>query len=380
MLKQQLQELDDLNRRLTEAWKLLDLDRTATAIEADEWEMQQPEFWKDPEHAQMVSRRLGELKEYHVTWSKARADAAELRDYATLAASEGDDDAIESDVTAKLAELTARFATLEFDTLMNEEHDASDAICAIHAGAGGTDAQDWAEMLKRMYFRYAERKGWKVKLLDESPGSEAGIKSVVFSVQGRHAYGYLKCEAGVHRLVRLSPFNSDQLRQTSFALLEVLPDLGDVADIEIKPEDLRIDTYLSSGHGGQGVQTTYSAVRLTYLPTGMIVTCQNERSQTQNKETAMRILKARLMAIKLKEREAEKKNLRGEFTSAEWGSQIRSYVIHPYHLVKDHRTKFENADTDAVLDGDLDPFIEAYLRFVKSGAILAARGKEDDEE
>jgi len=294
-----------------------------------------------------------------------RADAKDLLEYAALAAGEGDDEGVEEDVVARLAEIRSRFEKLELGTLMDGDHDASDAICAIHAGAGGTDAQDWAEMLTRMYFRYAEREGWKVKVLDESRGQEAGIKSIVFSVEGRYAYGYLKCEAGVHRLVRLSPFNADQLRQTSFALLEVLPDIGDVADVEIDPKDLRVDTYLSSGHGGQGVQTTYSAVRLTYLPTGMIVTCQNERSQTQNKETAMRILKARLMAIRLTEHEAEKKKLRGEFQSAEWGSQIRSYVLHPYHLVKDHRTKHETADTDAVLGGDLGPFIEAYLRFVK---------------
>lgn len=287
-----------------------------------------------------------------------------MLDFARLAAGEGDD-SVEQEVKSKLDDHTKQFEKMEFLVLMNERYDDRDAIVAVHAGAGGTDAQDWAEMLLRMYLRYAERKGWKVKMLDESRGGEAGIKSAIFSVEGRHAYGHLKCEAGVHRLVRLSPFNSDQLRQTSFALLEVLPDLGDIEEVKIEAKDLRIDTYLAGGHGGQSVQTTYSAVRITHLPTGIVVTCQNERSQMQNKETAMRILRGRLHARYLAERAAEKKQLRGEFTSAEWGNQIRSYVLHPYQMVKDHRTKHETQDTQAVLNGNIDPFIEAYLRELK---------------
>ncbi len=338
------------------------MDKTKADIEATEWETQQPDFWKDQAHAQRVSRRLADLKVDYGNWDALRKGADELLDYAKLAAEEGDDESTEGDVKAKLEELQKTFATLEFATLMSDKYDENDAIVAVHAGAGGTDAQDWAEMLMRMYFRYAERKGWAIKLLDESRGGEAGIKSAVFAVQGRFAYGHFKAEAGVHRLVRLSPFNADQLRQTSFALLEVLPDLGDIEEVKIDPKDLRIDTYLAGGHGGQGVQTTYSAVRITHLPTGLVVTCQNERSQTQNKETAMRILRGRLHKIYLDERAAEKKKLRGEFTSAEWGSQIRSYVIHPYQMVKDHRTKHETADTQAVLDGDLDAFVEAWLK------------------
>jgi len=285
-------------------------------------------------------------------------------DFARLAAEE-DDPAAESDVVAKLTDLKSRLARLEFTTLMDDKYDANDAIMAIHAGAGGTEAQDWVEMLLRMFLRYAEVKGWKTKILDEHRGSEAGIKSVTVSLEGHYAYGYLKSEAGVHRLVRISPFDAEKMRHTSFALVEILPELGEISEVTIKPEDLRIDTFLSSGHGGQSVQTTYSAVRVTHLPTGIVVSCQNERSQTQNKETALRILRAKLHAIYLQERADEKKKLRGEFQSAEWGNQIRSYVLHPYKLVKDHRTKFEVQDAEGVLNGDLEPFIEAYLRHIK---------------
>ncbi len=315
-----------------------------------------------------MSRKLADLRDYYGKWEKLRSSAAELFDFTKLVLEEDADNLdVDADIGRQIAELQKAFAALEFTTLMAEPYDEYDAIVAIHAGAGGTDAQDWAEMLMRMYFRFAERKGWEVKMLDESRGGEAGIKSATFSVTGRYAYGYFKAEAGVHRLVRLSPFNSDQLRQTSFALLEVLPDLGDVEVVKIEPKDIRIDTYLAGGHGGQGVQTTYSAVRITHLASGLVVTCQNERSQTQNKETAMRILRARLHKIYLEERAAEKKKLRGEFTSAEWGNQIRSYVLHPYQMVKDHRTKYETTDTQGVLDGNLDPFIEAYLKEQKRG-------------
>jgi peptide chain release factor 2 len=341
-----------------------DLDTVRTAIDADEWETQQPDFWKDQTHAQRVSRRLAETKDFYNTWDRLRQDAAELAEYAKLADEEGDANA-EADVAPRLEDLQKRFAKLEFVTLMSEQYDDRDAIIAIHAGAGGTEAQDWAEMLLRMYLRYAERKNWKTTILDQHRGAEAGIKSVTVSIEGRYAYGHLKAEAGVHRLVRISPFDAEKLRHTSFALVEALPDLGDVNEIEIDSKDLRIDTFLAGGHGGQGVQTTYSAVRITHIPTNIVVSCQNERSQQQNKETALRILKAKLHAITLKEREAEKQKLRGEFTSAEWGNQIRSYVLHPYKLVKDHRTKYEEQDAAGVLEGSLDPFIEAYLKHLK---------------
>lgn len=311
-----------------------------------------------------MSRRLAEAKDFYNTWDAMRREAADLGEYAKLVGTEGDK-AAESDVAAKLEDLQRRFSGLEFVNLMSETYDDRDAIVAIHAGAGGTEAQDWAEMLLRMYLRYAERKGWSTKMLDQHRGADAGIKSATFAVEGRYSYGYFKAEAGVHRLVRISPFDAEKLRHTSFALVEVLPDLGEVAEIEISPEDLRIDTFLAGGHGGQGVQTTYSAVRITHIPTGIVVSCQNERSQQQNKETAMRILRAKIHAVTLKEREDEKRKLRGEFTSAEWGNQIRSYVLHPYKMVKDHRTKYEVQDAEGVLDGSLDPFIEAYLRYLK---------------
>jgi peptide chain release factor 2 len=323
-----------------------------------------PDFWQDNENAQKVSKRLAELDEYYGEWKAVRDDVAETIEFGKLAMDEGDASAQEEFTKAAEA-LQKRFAKLEFTTMMDGEHDGSDAIVAVHAGAGGTEAQDWAEMLLRMFLRYGEKKGWNVKLLDESRGGEAGIKSATFSVQGRFAYGHMKAEAGVHRLVRISPYDSEKRRHTSFALVEVLPELGDIKEVQIDPKDLRIDTFLSGGNGGQSVQTTYSAVRITHIPTGIVVNCQNERAQSQNKEVAMRILRAKLHARYLAEREAQKKELRGEFTSAEWGSQIRSYVLHPYKMVKDHRTDHETSDPDAVLNGDLDGFVEAYLRHSK---------------
>jgi len=281
------------------------------------------------------------------------------------------------DAEDALAKLEKHYLDLEFQLLFSGAYDDKNAIVSIHAGAGGTDAQDWAEMLMRMLFRYAERKGWSVKLLDESRGGEAGIKSTTFEVTGRHAYGHLKSEHGVHRLVRQSPFNSDALRQTSFALVEVVPEIDEDIDVDIKPDDLRIDTFMSGGKGGQSVNTTYSAVRIVHLPTKITVSCQNERSQAQNKEMALKILKSKLLKLKEEELQKEKQKLRGEYQSAEWGNQIRSYVLHPYHMVKDHRTGVETADTDAVLDGNLDRFVEGYLRMQAEGRDLRAELNEE---
>ncbi len=353
--------IQDLESRLTEAWDILDLDARKEEIIALEVEVSAPDFWQNQDRAKTEMQKLSELKDEYETWNNFKSELNSIKELVEISESEKDTTFI-VEAESKITELESAFEKMEFAMLLSGPHDASNAVMSIHAGAGGTDAQDWAEMLMRMYFRYAEKKGWTVKLVDESCGTEAGIKSVTFFVQGRHAYGHLKREAGVHRLVRQSPFNADALRQTSFALVEVIPEIDDKVQIEIKPEDLRIDTFMSGGKGGQSVNTTYSAVRIVHLPTKITVSCQNERSQTQNKETAMKILKAKFAKLEEEKLLAEKQELRGEYHSAEWGNQIRSYVLHPYHMVKDLRTEYETADTDAVLDGDLDGFIEAELR------------------
>jgi peptide chain release factor 2 len=376
MIQDQLNRIAELRAKIEEAWKVLELDAVREEIAALEVEASAPDFWSDQERARRESQKLADLKKDVDSWSGLRMELMDLQEVAELAKSEGDE-SLEKDIDQRLKELEERYVAQEFTMLLGGPHDASSCVFSIHAGAGGTDAQDWAEMLQRMYFRYAERKGFKVRLVDESRGTEAGIKSATFFVEGRYAYGYLKGEAGVHRLVRLSPFNADSLRQTSFALVEVIPEVDEDVSIEIKPEDLRIDTFTSGGKGGQSVNTTYSAVRIVHIPTGIIVSCQNERSQTQNRETAMKVLKSRLLLLKEEELQKEKKELRGEFHSAEWGSQIRSYVLHPYHMVKDLRTGHETSDTDAVLDGDLDGFVEAELRQgIKPGDFREELNKE----
>lgn len=306
--------------------------------------------------------RLSSLKEEASKWENLYKDVESLDELAHEA-EQDEDAALEEDIKKHFNELEAEFRALEFFILFSDKYDAGNAIVAIHAGTGGTEAQDWAAMLARMYFRFCERHGFTSRLIDEHRGTEAGIKSMTFEVRGRHAYGWLKGEAGVHRLVRISPFDAEKMRHTSFALVEVLPELGEVEEVKIDPEDLRIDTFLSGGHGGQSVQTTYSAVRLVHIPTGITVSCQNERSQQQNKETAMKILRAKLFKLAEEAKQKEKQKLRGEYKSAEWGNQIRSYVLHPYKMVKDHRTKYETADPLSVLDGKLDDFVEAYLKF-----------------
>lgn len=272
------------------------------------------------------------------------------------------DESLRAELELEIEAIEAAIEKREFYAMFSGKYDRNNALLAIHAGAGGTDSQDWAEMLERMYLRWAERNGYQTDILDRSIGEEAGIKSVTISVEGKYAYGYLRSEKGVHRLVRLSPFDASHRRHTSFALVEVLPQVEDDKEIEINPNDLRIDTFRSAGAGGQNVQKNDTAVRITHLPTGIVVTCQNERSQVQNRENAMRVLRSRLLELKQREQEEQMAQLRGEFQKVEWGSQIRSYVLHPYQMVKDHRTGYETSNTTAVLDGELNGFMEAYLR------------------
>ncbi len=295
----------------------------------------------------------GELKSWAILEERL-GDAMEL--------AEMGDESIEDDLQKEVLALQEEIEKREFDAMLAGEYDRGDALLAIHAGAGGNDAQDWAEMLQRMYLRWAEKRGYKAETLDLTPGEEAGIKSTTISISGLYAYGYLRSEKGVHRLVRISPFDSSNRRHTSFVLVEILPHVDDDHDININPNDLRIDTFRSGGAGGQSVQKNDTAVRITHLPTGIVASCQNERSQTQNREMALKVLKGRLVALKQQERKGKIEELRGEYQKAEWGSQIRSYVLHPYQMVKDHRTEFEMGNTEAVLNGDLDPFIENYLR------------------
>jgi peptide chain release factor 2 len=302
-------------------------------------------------------RQFTRLKRDVDSWQALRQradDLVELLDF--------EDESLRDELEKEVEALENEVDRRETRALLSGEYDSSDAILAIHAGAGGTDSQDWAAMLQRMYLRWAESHDYETRILDLSEGEEAGIKSVTISLEGDYAYGYLKAEKGVHRLVRLSPFDSANRRHTSFALVEVLPEVEADNDIEINPNDLRIDTYRSAGAGGQNVQKNETAVRITHLPTGLVVTCQNERSQTQNKENAMKVLKARLLELKEEQQAEELAEIKGDHVKAEWGSQIRSYVLHPYQMVKDHRTDVEIGNTQAVLDGNLDAFIESYLR------------------
>ena len=305
-----------------------------------------------------MSKTGANLREEITDWrgfERRLTDALELADM--------DDESLRPELEAEIAEIETELGKRSFAAMLSGPYDADDALLAIHAGAGGTDSQDWASMLMRMYLRWAEKRGFDTDIWDMTEGEEAGIKSVTIAVNGRYAYGYLRSEKGVHRLVRLSPFDSAHRRHTSFALVEILPQLAfDSPEVQINPADLKIDVFRSSGAGGQNVQKNATAVRITHIPSGIVVTCQNERSQTQNREFAMRILRGRLLEIQKAQKDDEIAVLRGEYTKAEWGSQIRSYVLHPYQMVKDHRNDYETGNTQAVLDGDLDGFMEAYLR------------------
>ncbi len=340
---------------------IFDLADKKRQIDAIEHESVAPDFYTDRARAQSQMQLLSRLREDVSTWEGLTSRLTDLHELAVMLEVESDP-ALEAEVAAAADEIEAELDRQRFRLLLNGEHDAKSAIMSIHAGNGGTDAQDWVQMLQRAYMRWAESHGYKVELLDEMPGEEAGIKSTTFSISGPYAYGYLRGEAGAHRLIRLSPFDAAHRRQTSFAKVEVMPDIGDEpVEITIRPEDIEVDTFRSTGKGGQHINKTDSAVRMRHKPTGLVVTCQNERSQIQNRELALRVLKARLYELQIEEREREAARLKGAHVEADFGNQIRTVTIHPYNLVKDHRTGAEQGDTAAYLNGELDRFIQANL-------------------
>ena len=357
-----MQELTKLYEELYRLVKVAisKLDITDIESDIDELEKKTLEhgFWDDPKNAANISQKLSEMIKHVRIWRELEKSVIdEIESLGEFGSDAGFFEASKR----SYEQLQSDYKKLEFELKLSGQHDKNSAIFEIHAGTGGTDAQDWAQMLERMYLRYCEKVGFKTEILSRSEGEEAGIKSVTFEVSGQYAYGKLKGEKGVHRLVRLSPFNSDNLRQTSFALVEVMPVLDVDNDIEIDPKDLRIDVYRSGGNGGQSVNTTDSAVRITHLPTGIVVAIQNERSQLQNKEKAMEVLRSRLSTLLEQQHKADLKELRGPTQSAEWGSQIRSYVLHPYTKVKDNRSGFETSQTEDILNGELDEIIDAGL-------------------
>lgn len=306
-------------------------------------------------------RRISDLREQVESWRQIETRINDVAELAALAEAESDDE-LAAAVQTDVATLVSEFDEKQLELALSGPYDRRDAILAIHAGAGGTDSQDWAEMLLRMYLRWADQNGYKTNVVDMMPGEEAGIKSATVEINGRNAYGYLRGERGVHRLVRISPYDASKARHTSFALAEVMPEVESGAEIEINPDDLRVDVFRASGHGGQNVQKNATAVRITHLPTGIVVSCQNERSQGRNRDLAMKVLEARLLERELERQAKEHAKIKGEHVSAEWGNQIRSYVLHPYKMVKDHRTDFETSDAEGVLDGGLNPILRAYQK------------------
>jgi peptide chain release factor 2 len=337
---------------------VFDLPAKEQEIQEIELASSEPDFWNDSENAQRVMQRLGSLKFQVDHWHTLRRQASDLSELVELA---NVDEALHAEISEETERLVRHLEQLELTLLLTGPFDEQNALLAIHAGTGGVDAQDWADMLLRMYLRWASNSGFQSSILDLAEGEEAGIKSVTIEIRGPNAYGYVKGEAGTHRLVRLSPFDTAHRRHTAFALVEVLPEVEDNDEIRINDDDLRIDTYRASGAGGQHVNKTSSAVRITHLPTGIVVTCQNERSQLQNRESAMKILRGRLSERALREREEEQSKLKGDHVAAGWGNRIRSYVLHPYTMVTDHRTEYSTGNIQAVLSGEIDPFIEAYL-------------------
>src|SRR5579885_3044611 len=348
-------------------WCVFDLARKKQEIDALETASMAEDFWSDNRKAQAHMQRLGALREEVSTWEGIAAQLEDLLGLAQLLEEERDEE-MQAEVAQSLTKVEQEVEQLQFALMLSGEHDEKNAILSIHAGSGGVDAADWAEMLLRMYLRWAELHKFRTEIYDYNEGEEAGVKSVTVGVSGRYAYGYLRSEIGTHRLIRLSPFDAAHRRHTSFAKVEVMPDIEDTIEITIRPEAIEVDTYRSTGAGGQHVNKTDSAVRIRHIPTGIVVTCQNERSQIQNREVAMRILRARLYEREVKKREEEAAKLKGEFVQADFGTQIRSVTIHPYNIVKDHRTNYETSDTEGYLNGDVDPFIYAYLQ-AKAGGV-----------
>jgi peptide chain release factor 2 len=355
--------LKDLRTRLAAAGGYLKIDEGRRRLEELEPVMGSPDLWNDAEHARQVSTEFTQVSDDVKSFDGLGSQIDDLETLWQLGVEEGDE-SVESEVRSAIAAVSAELDKLELRSLFSGEYDELDAVCEVHSGAGGTDSQDWAEMLMRMQMRWAEQTGFKVEIDEVSSGQEAGISSAAFIVRGRHAYGWLQSEKGVHRLVRISPFDSNARRHTAFASMEVTPFFEEVSgEVEIDEKDLRVDTYRSSGAGGQHVNVTDSAVRITHLPTGIVVSCQNQRSQHQNKERCMQVLASKLAERARRERREEMEAISGEKSDVSWGSQIRSYVLAPYQMVKDERTKHETGNVSGVLDGDLEPFMEAFLRW-----------------
>jgi peptide chain release factor 2 len=345
-------------KKYSSSWCIFDFPKREAELASLQTESEKDDLWSNPEQAQTLMKNLSEVRDDVEGWRslKKRIDD-------TLELSEMDDESMRDELEVELSDVERELARRELSVFLSGRYDRGNALLVINSGAGGTDSQDWASMLQRMYLRWCEKRGFKTEILDFSEGEEAGLKSCTISVNGQYAYGYLRPEKGVHRLVRLSPFDSAHRRHTSFVQVDVIPEAAaEDPEIQIDPDDLKIDIYKSSGAGGQNVQKNATAIRITHIPSGLVVSCQNERSQMQNRENAMRVLRSRLLELKREAQDKQLADLRGEYTKTEWGSQIRSYVLHPYQLVKDHRTDYEAGNTQGVLDGDLDGFIEAFLR------------------
>ena len=361
MLEDLKPEIAALQERLKEMEKALDVVHKEEKIAELEYKMGEPTFWDNPEEAQKINQELNDVK---ISVDKYKALLARFDDVQVMweLGMEDQDDSVEADVKADMEAIDKSLEELQLEVMLSGKYDANNAILTLHAGAGGTEAQDWTSMLLRMYGRYAERHGFTVETADMLPGDEAGVKSVTLFIKGHNAYGFLKSEKGVHRLVRISPFDSAARRHTSFCACDIMPELDDTVEVEINMDDVRVDTYRASGAGGQHINKTSSAVRMTHEPTGIVVQCQNERSQLQNREQCLKMLRAKLFELEEEKKEKEIASLEGDQQKIEWGSQIRSYVFHPYNMVKDHRTNAETSNTQAVMDGELDMFIEAFLR------------------